>query len=331
MGMLIGGVWSEEDRIWSDGAYVRSESAFRGAMKRETITALRQEPDRFLLIASESCPWSHRTRLVLAVKDVDAVAVHLAHGPRVEGYSIAGGAPWTVPGTDRSIRHLHQLYSLGHPDHTGRATVPVLWDKVASRIVSNESSDIVVAFDQAFGETTLAPRGLERASRQTDDRIYNTLNNGVYKAGFAKSQEAFDVAAQGVFDTLAWLDQRLATSRFLHGNVLTLSDLRLFPTLVRFDLIYHFLFGCSRYRLRDLPSIWGYARDLFSHPGIRATVNFPPMIEAAYCNDGRTGHSLRPCLPEIDWDFPHDRDALGTPWIQRRDGELVPFGSNDQA
>ncbi|TFL16626.1 glutathione S-transferase C-terminal domain-containing protein [Jannaschia formosa] len=327
MGMLIDGKWSEEDRIWSEGGYKRATSPFQGANDEPVVDRLRRTPERFLLIASDSCPWSHRARLVLAVKRMDALPVHLAHGARVEGYALAGGDHWKIPGTEREIRHLHELYAHGHPRHTGRSTVPVLWDVEAGMIVSNESADILLAFDRAFGDTTLAPPGLEAAMAETDAHIYDTLNNGVYKAGFARSQANFDAAAEGVFETLLWLERRLARTRFLHGDLLTLSDLRLFPTLVRFDPVYHFLFGCSRLRVRDLPHVWGYVRDLISDPGIRSTVDFPRMVEPAYLNDGRSASPILPSLPEIDWDAPHDRDAYGPARMAARDGGSAVFGS----
>jgi putative glutathione S-transferase len=229
-----------------------------------------------------------------------------------------------VPGSDRSIHHLHELYTLGHPGHTGRATVPVLWDKKAHRVVSNESSDIVLAFDRAFGDVTLSHPALKTTAEALDSRIYDALNNGVYRAGFARSQDAFDAAANDVFDMLTWLDWRLARSRFLHGSVLTLSDIRLFPTLVRFDLIYHFLFGLCRLRVRDLPHVWGYTRDLLAHPGIRTTVDIPQMVEAAYLNDSRTSTPVVPTLPGINWDEPSGRDVLGAACLATRDGALIP-------
>jgi putative glutathione S-transferase len=325
MGMLINGTWCDEDRIWQDGAYRRAPSRFQGATTPDIVAALGETPERFCLIASDSCPWSHRVRLVLAIKGDDRLPVHLAHGPRLQGYAIAGGAPWRIPGTTETIHHLHQLYSHGDPCHTGRVTVPVLWDAQERRIVSNESADVVAALDAAIGDVTLAPPDLAEAMARLDGWLYDSLANGVYRAGFARSQAAFDAAARGVFDALDWLNGHLRRSRCLHGTILTLSDLRLLPTLVRFDLVYHFQFGCSRRRLRDLDALWAYARDLYAAPRVRRTVDFPTIVQASYHNDGGRTPPLVPALPDIPWDAPHDRDALGPLCVMTRRGDAIPL------
>lgn len=339
MGMLIDGVWSDEDRVIQDGAYRRPASGFGGKIDAATIAGLRGSPGRFHLIASSSCPWSHRAMLVRRLKGLAAcVPMQIAGGERVQGYPANGGAGWTVPGTATTIVHLHQLYTLSDPGFTGRVTVPALWDARERRIVSNESAKIIRAFDAApagAGPTgtgpagegpdfTLVPGRLRGAIDDLNRRLYDGLSNAVYRAGFAEAQPAYDAAVAEVFDTLDWLEARLSGQRYLHGAVLTETDWRLFPTLVRFDAIYHVLFRCARRRLADYPALWAYARDLHGWAGVAETVDFDIMRAASHRSD-RTNNptGIVAVAPDVDWLAPHTREALGPAQIMSRTGEPV--------
>lgn len=328
MGMLIDGRWSEEDRVIQDGAYRRPAGGFDGEIDAATVTALRMAPGRFHLIASMSCPWSHRAMLVRRLKGLQGcIPMQIAGGERVQGYPANGGDSWAVPGADTTIVHLHQLYALSDPTFTGRVTVPVLWDAQEQRIVSNESAKIIRAFDAATGERpdfTLVPDTLRDAIDDLNRHLYEGLSNAVYRAGFAEAQSAYDAAVTEVFETLNGLETRLSDQRYLHGAAITESDWRLFPTLVRFDAIYHVLFRCARRRLIDYPALWAYARDLYGWAGIAETVDFDIMRAASYRSD-RTNNptGIVAVAPDVDWRAPHGRETLGPAQIMRRTGESI--------
>ncbi len=327
MGMLINGVWSQEDLITMDGEYVRPASPVRVAGAADTACLIRDNRGRFWLIASKSCPWSHRAVLLHSLKQLsEVVPVHFAHGARVEGYAADGGAPWQVPGSARTVRHLHQLYSLHAADYTGRASVPLLWDSALQTIVSNESADILLLFDQlvlpAGGSFTVRPAALLSAIDDANYEIYRSLNNAVYQAGFARVQAAYEEAVSQVFDALDALEDRLSVSRYYFGNVLTETDLRLFPTLVRFDAVYHVLFKCCVCRLVDYPNIWAYARDLFAWKGVEQTVDFEVIRSASYLADTHDPFPLVAVQPAMEWTADHGRGCLGDACLTSPDGSV---------
>lgn len=326
MGMVIDGRWSDEDRVIEDGAYRRAPGHFGQDIPSGVIDGLRAEPGRYHLIASMSCPWSHRAILSRQLKGLVAdVPLHLAGGARVEGYPANGGAPWRIPGTDRDIVHLHQLYTLSLPDYTGRVTVPILWDSRMLRIVSNESARIMRAFDASPApgglDYTLVPDALLAVIDTLNVQIHNGLSNAAYRAGFAESQAAYDVAVTDVFDTLDSLEARLATRRYLLGPVITESDWRLFPSLVRFDIIYYLFSRCTLRRLVDYPNLWAYARDLFSWASVADTVDFDAIRRAAYVDDPEGNpFGIMAIAPDIDWRAPHGREQLGPAEVALRSG-----------
>lgn len=259
----------------------------------------------------------------------DHIQVQIAGAPRVEGYAVDQGRTWPVPGTDARIRHVHQLYSLSDPAYTGRATVPVLWDAAAGRIISNDSATIMRAFDAArFREEpadfTFLPTHLLDEIDTHNEEIYRDLSNAVYRAGLAERQEAYHVAVSAVFTMLDRLEQRLATRRYLFGSVVTETDWHLFATLVRFDAVYATHFKCTRRRLVDYRHLWGYARDLYSWQGIAETVDFPAILEGHYQHDGcHNPFGIVATLPDIDWRSCHERRSLGPVKLARRTGEEV--------
>lgn len=332
MGMLIEGAWTEEDRTIQGGSYVRPASPYGEPLSAEMIKAIATEPGRFHLIASLSCPWSHRAMLTRALKGLeDIVPMQIAGGPRTEGYRVgAPDRPWTVPSNGRSIVHLHELYALADPTYTGRVTVPVLWDSADQMIVSNESVHILRGLDQVRlrggdePDWRLRPPELAAVIDDLAPRVQAGLSNAVYRAGKARRQKAYDAAVEEVFATLDMLEERLATSRYLHGSALTETDLRLWPTLARFDAVYHGHFKCSRHRIADYPNLWGYARDVLAWRSVAETFS-EPAIRAAYYGEDRdlNPFGIVATAPAIDWSVPHDRAQLGPATVMGRDGRLM--------
>lgn len=330
--MLVDGRWADEDRTIQNGKYVRPTSTFARTLDARTIRAIEMEPGRFHLIASLSCPWSHRSTLTRAIKHLEAhIPLHIAGGPRTEGYRLGTPEnPWRVPGTDDEIEQLHALYRLANPTYTGRATVALLWDAEQRQIVSNESVHILRGLDAVrlpgHQDWTLRPNRLAAQIDEMSDRVQRRLSNAVYRAGKARRQDAYEEAVNEVFDTLDQLDKRLGTSRFLHGAALTESDLRLWPTLARFDAVYHGHFKCSRRRLSDYAHLWAYARDLHAWPGVQGTLN-EPAIRAAYYGEDRdlNPFGIVATAPIIDWHAPHERELLADRSVTCRNGDVVPL------
>ena len=311
MGMLIDGRWQEEDRLYENGRYRRPTGGFAQPVAPELSARAVMDPGRYLLIGSASCPWSHRCILTRAILGLDVIIpLHLAHGVRVEGYAANGGEAWQVPGTDQSIHHLHELYTMTDPSYTGRSTVPVLWDSRTCRIVSNESAEIVqfMAGIKSGRDLRLFPGDFAEEQQALQARLHERLNNGVYRAGFAQSQQAYDEAVTDVFSLLDELEVRLGGQPYLMGQELTFADLQLFVSMVRFDAIYYILHRCCRRRLVDYPNLWDWARGIYQMPGIADTVDWQAMCQASFAND--TSHNasgLMPVLPEADWWRPTGR------------------------
>lgn len=308
------GRWTAEvNQPIEQGAFVRAVSVFNEPIAPETIAAIGNTPKRFVLIASSSCPWSHAVLLARAIKQLTVLPVVRAGGPRNEGYALIEPAPW-LPGKARATKHVHQLYTMTDPHYTGRATVPVLWDTLHERIVSNASEQIVTALDAAPGprDFTLRPAHLRNDINTLERALHDGLANAVYRAGLAQTQEAYRDAVDAVFNTLETMNERLANQRFLFADILTQSDLRLFATLVRFDTVYATHFRCTRRRLVEFPALWGYTRDLHSLPAISATVDIASILEGYYLNDGENNpHGIVAEAPRIDWHAPHTRASLG--------------------
>lgn len=314
--MLVDGRWTDTDHNIVAGRFMRPDSVFSGALG-DVAERLRAQPGRYHMVASASCPWSHRTLLMRALKGLQScVALQLAGGERKQGYAVAGSALWTVPGTRKRIRHLHELYTLSDPHYSGRATVPVLWDSQARRIVSNESAQIIRAFDSAGadeeGAFTLSPSALRDRIDALNAEVHTGLSNAVYRAGFAQRQDAYEESVESVFAQLDRLEQRLADGRYLFGQTITEADWRLFPTLIRFDAVYHGHFKCARRRLVDLPHLWAYARDLHAWRGVAATVDWAAIREGYYRHDRSINpFGIIPAPADADWSATHGRERLG--------------------
>lgn len=315
MGMMINGEWSPNtDRFLQDGAFVRESSGFDNDPSFPPSASGPLPPDRYILVASMSCPWSHRVLLARTLLGLQcSLPLCRAVEPRVEGYGLAD-CPLLEEGGEVSPRHLHQLYSRSDPGYTGRATVPLIWDRSEGRIGSNSSMRILRGLATVGGRdgVHLAPDHLIGAIGGMNARIFEGLANAVYRAGLARRQSAYDAAVDDVFATLDWLEAHLAGNRYLLGTLISEADLCLFPTLVRFDAVYATHFRCTRRRLVDYPALWAYAREIFSWPGVAATVDFPSIQEGYFLNDGdHNPHAIVSALPDVDWTEPHGRERLG--------------------
>ncbi|MEL6104197.1 MAG: glutathione S-transferase C-terminal domain-containing protein [Pseudomonadota bacterium] len=323
MGMLINGEWhADTDRTQKDGAFRRETSALPVIPASLLAKRLGNEPAP-ILVASLSCPWSHRATLVRAVKDLKTVPVAVAGGPRTEGYALTDANPLRL--SNELARQVHQLYRATDPRYTGRATVPLLWDAQAQTILSNDSATIARAMDIAGSGWRLAPDAQADEIDAINARIYEGLANAVYRAGFATSQQAYEAAVSDVYATLDWLENLLTHQRCLLGPQITESDLFLFATLVRFDAAYAPLFRCTRRRLVDYPALWAYARDVYQWPGVAETVDFTANLQGYFLNDtDNNPHGIVPDLPEIDWNAPHGRATLG-PLTVWQNGRQIPF------
>jgi putative glutathione S-transferase len=322
MGVLVDGVWHDQwhDTAATGGRFVRRETQFRswvtpdGAPGRTGEGGFRAERGRYHLYVSLACPWAHRTIIFRKLKGLeDAIGMSVVHWlSRGSGWTF-DPAPGVVPDTVNRARLLYEIYQLAKPQYSGRVTVPVLWDKARGTIVNNESSEIIRMFNSAFDGVGAAagdycPADLRDEIEAVNARVYQTVNNGVYRCGFATSQEAYDEAIGPLFETLDWLEERLATRRYLCGNRVTEADWRLFTTLVRFDPVYHGHFKCNVRRLVDYPNLWGYTRDLYQHPGVAATVDFQHIKRHYYESHLRVNPSgIVPRGPLVDFDAPHGR------------------------
>lgn len=323
MGQLVDGVWQDTwyDTKSTGGAFKRSTAAYRnwitpdGSAGPTGEAGFKAESGRYHLYVSLACPWAHRTLIFRSLKGLkDHIGVSVVHPDMMsDGWSFATDYPGATGDQLYSLPFARDIYLKADPKTSGRVTVPILWDREHETIVSNESSEIIRMFNAAFDGITgntedYWPEALRREIEPVNERIYSTLNNGVYKAGFATSQEAYDAAVHPLFETLDWLEARLATSRYLMRDRITEADWRLFTTLIRFDLVYHLHFKCNRARIVDYPNLWGYLRELYQWPGVRETVNFDHIVRHYhYSHDTVNPHRIIPINPQPDFDAPHGR------------------------
>ncbi|MCP9482350.1 glutathione S-transferase family protein [Shimia sp. CNT1-13L.2] len=323
MGLLVDGKWHDTwyDTKSSGGKFIRSEAQFRnwittdGSAGPSGEGGFAAESGRYHLYVSYACPWAHRTLIFRQLKGLtDHISVSVVHPDMLtEGWTFEtddhGATGDTLFGSD----HAHQIYTRADATYSGRVTVPILWDKQRNTIVSNESSEIIRMLNSAFDHITgnthdYWPEDMREPIECINERIYDTFNNGVYKCGFATSQEAYDAAITPLFDTLDWLEDILSEHRYLLGDVLTEADWRLFTTLIRFDPVYHLHFKCNRKRLIDYPNLWAYTRELYQMPGIAETVNMQHIVRHYhYSHDTINPHRIIPINPDLDYTEPHGR------------------------
>jgi putative glutathione S-transferase len=328
MGVMIDGKWTTDEELSklkhdSSGRWERAPSTIRHWITRDGSAGptgepgFAAEPGRYHLYVAHNCPWAHRTLIFRTLKGLeDIVSVAVALPKRSDQGWIYDNESNEYNDPCLGVSALWEAYAEGHPGFSGRVTVPMLYDKKSGRAVNNESADIIRMLNSAFDAVGANERDFCPASKLAEidalnERIYNNLNNGVYLAGFATTQEAYEEGYDRVFDTLDFLDERLADRRFLCGDEQTEADWRLFPTLVRFDVAYHYAFKCNKRRLMDYENLWPYTRDLYQTPGISELV-FPDLYKRGYhsLSELRNPLGIVPKGPLIDFSEPHGRAFL---------------------
>jgi putative glutathione S-transferase len=323
MGLLVNGAWQEDISRTANGRFVRPSTSFRNFVTADGSAGpsgeggFPAEAGRYHLYVSLACPWAHRTLIFRALKKLDNVIsvsnTEPLYGKTGWEFATQGGPPDTVNGKTT----LAEIYLLADPHYTGRVSVPVLWDKKRRTIVSNESSEIIRMLNSAFDAFTNArddyyPAELRSEIDRINDLVYPNINNGVYRAGFATGQDAYEEAARGVFTAFDEIETRLSRQRYLVGNRVTEADWRLFTTLIRFDSVYYSHFKCNLRRVADYPNLWGYLRDLYQTPGIAETVSIEQIKRHYYGSQRQVNPTgIVPIGPIIDFMAPHDRRRLG--------------------
>ena len=323
MGQLVDGEWHDTwyDTSKTGGKFERSTAGFRnwvtadGSAGPSGEGGFKAESGRYHLYVSLACPWAHRTLIFRALKGLaDHIGISIVHPEMLsDGWTFATDFPGATGDRLFGLPFLRDIYTRTDPKVSGRVTVPILYDTQRGTIVSNESSEIIRMFNSAFDGLTgntddYWPEALRDRIEDVNARIYDTVNNGVYKAGFATTQAAYEAGVYPLFETLDWLEKRLSQNRYLLGDRLTEADWRLFPTLVRFDSVYHLHFKCNRKRIVDYPNLWAYTRELYQVPGVAETVNLDHIVRHYhYSHDTINPHRIIPINPILDFDAPHGR------------------------
>ncbi|SUD90673.1 glutathione S-transferase family protein [Psychrobacter phenylpyruvicus] len=326
MGLLIDGKWHDQwyDTEANEGRFERDISRFRnwvtadGSAGPSGSDGFRAEPNRYHLYVSLACPWAHRTLIYRKLKGLeDLISLSVVNPYMHEnGWTFAEGEG-VIPDPIHNAKYMYEVYTAAKSDYSGRVTVPVLWDKKNNTIVSNESSEIIRMFNSAFDEVggnkevNFLPEQKLAEIDELNDFIYPNINNGVYKSGFATTQEAYDEAVVDLFKALDTIEARLENNRYLTGDTITEADWRLFTTLVRFDPVYVGHFKCNIRRIVDYPNLWGYTRDLYQVPGVAETVDMAHIKTHYYGSHDTINPTLIvPRGPEIDFMTPHGREQL---------------------
>ena len=325
MGLLQDGKWVDQwyDTKKSKGRFERKASQFRNWLTKDGSAGpsgkegFKAEAGRYHLYVSQACPWAHRTMIFRKLKGLEQmIDVSVVHWYMAEhGWTFEEG-PGVVPDPINGAEFMHQIYTSADPLYSGRVTVPVLWDKEQKTIVSNESSEIIRMFNSAFDDIGALdgdyyPENLRGEIDEVNARIYEMVNNGVYRSGFATTPEAYEEAVIPLFETLDWLEEKLSSARYLVGNRLTEADWRLFTTLIRFDPVYVGHFKCNLKRIADYPNLSGYVRDLYQMPGVAETVDMDHIKRHYYeSHDTINPTRIVPKGPELDFLSPHNREHL---------------------
>ncbi|MDV5085231.1 glutathione S-transferase family protein [Vibrio diabolicus] len=315
MGKLVEGVWHD---VWYDtksngGKFVREDAGFRNWVKNEPDAEFKPESGRYHLYVSLACPWAHRTLIFRKLKGLEPHIDVTVVCPDMLSQGWQMGLPEPLFGHTR----MHQIYTQAKPDYTGRVTVPVLWDKKTNTIVSNESSEIIRMFNSEFNELTgnhddYYPEQLKHVIDEWNDFVYPNVNNGVYRCGFATTQEAYEEAFDSLFAALDKIDLHLATHRYLAGNTITEADWRLFTTLIRFDAVYVGHFKCNKQRIADYENIQGYLKELYQVEGVEETTDFYHIKRHYYFSHiGINPTQVVPKGPDLDLNSPHGRESIG--------------------
>lgn len=316
MGLLVDGEWKTD---WyesdEDGAFKRPDTVFRHWISKDSDEGFTPDSGRYHLYVCYACPWAHRVLITRALLGLEDVIDYTVVDPLMldEGWAF-GGAGDNDPLF--GLAFLRDLYTRANPKYTGRVTVPVLWDKEKQTIVNNQSSELMRMFGTAFmplayNDITLVPAGKEDEVQAMLDRIYDPYNNGVYRAGFATSQEAYETAVKEVFETLDFVESVLSKQRYLCGNQLTEADIAMFTTSIRFASVYYFHFKCNIRPIQDYPNVWAYVRDLYQVPAFRNTTHFDHIKDHYYYSHPTINpYRIIPVGPELNLEAPHGRDRF---------------------
>lgn len=322
MGLLVDGQWHDQwyDTDSTGGKFERSESQFRnwvtadGSAGPSGEAGFKAEAGRYHLYVSLACPWAHRTLILRTLKGLESMISVSVVNPymREHGWTFIEDTG-VVADPLFQATYMHQIYTTADPKYSGRVTIPVLWDKQQNVMVSNESSEIIRMFNSAFDEIGAKPgdyypEALRAEIDSINAHVYDNINNGVYKAGFATSQKAYELAVFPLFEALDELEHRLANNRYLLGDQITEADWRLFTTLIRFDAVYHGHFKCNLKQIEDYPNLAGYMRELYQWPGVAQTVNMAHIKEHYYrSHDTINPTGVVPAGPVLDFERPHGR------------------------
>jgi putative glutathione S-transferase len=319
MGLLVNGTWRDQwyDTKSTGGRFVRKEAQFRERVTADGSSGFKAESGRYHLYVSLACPWAHRTLIYRALKGLDDhISLSVVNPLMLENGWTFDDAPGVIPDPVNGVRYLHEVYTAAQPDYSGRVTVPILWDKKTGTIVNNESSEIIRMFDREFNDVGASgpdffPPDLQADIDEINGFVYDTINNGVYRAGFATTQSAYDEAVRSLFGALDQIELILSSFRYLVGDTLTEADWRLFTTLVRFDPVYVGHFKCNLRRIVDFPNLWSFTRELYQIPGVADTVNMDHIKKHYYASHPTVNPSgVIPAGPQIDFDEPHGREAI---------------------
>ena len=316
MGLLVEGKWQDKwyDTKSTGGRFIRSESQFRDWITADGSSGYKAEPDRYHLYICLACPWAHRTLIFRKIKGLEDIISLSIVDPLMEdnGWEFSEH-PGSIPDSVNGANYLHEVYTKAKPDYTGRVTVPVLWDKEKNTIVNNESSEIIRMFNSEFDELTnntlnFYPEELHEEIDKINTTVYGNINNGVYKCGFATTQDAYEEAFNNLFNTLDDIESLLGERSYLAGDRITEADWRLFTTILRFDHVYYTHFKCNLRRIEDYPNLSNYLRELYQYPGVSETVNFD-HIKEHYFKSHKTINptGIVPSGPELDLSTPHNR------------------------
>jgi putative glutathione S-transferase len=318
LGILKDGKWlSEREQEDAEGKFIRPSTTFHNQITADGASGFKAEAGRYYLYISWACPWACRTAIMRQLKGLQDIVGMSVVAPEIHdnGWEFAD-EPGCIPDTVNGADYLWQIYLKAAPNYSGRVTVPVLWDAQTNTIVNNESREIMRMFDTEFhhlaqNNVNFYPENLQKMIDETIDAIYQPINNGVYRAGFATKQAAYDQAVTELFDALEHWEKVLGEQRYLCGEQITEADWCMFTTLYRFDPVYYVHFKCNLRRIVDYPNLWNYLKDLYQQPGVKQTCNLDHIKRHYYRSHPKVNPTrIVPKGPMIDYDTPHDRDRL---------------------
>ena len=318
LGILAEGKWiSRRDQEDEQGRFIRPSTTFRHKITADGSSGFKAESGRYHLYISWACPWAHRTAILRKLKGLeDAIGLSVVAAEIDQNSWEFSDEPGAIPDTVNHTNYLWQLYLLAEPKYSGRVTVPVLWDKQTGTIVNNESREIIRMLDTEFDsiaqkDVNFYPEDLRSKIDETIDAIYQPINNGVYRAGFATTQSAYEEAVTELFDALDYWEGVLAKQRYLCGDIITEADWCMFTTLLRFDSVYYVHFKCNLRRIVDYPNLWNYLKDLYQQPGVKETCNLDHIKRHYYKSHPNVNPTrIVPKGPIIDFEAPHNRDRV---------------------